>query len=116
MPEVVEDLKIKCLKKFPKSKIVGVYSPPFRKLNNQEKNDIINDINKCNPNFIWVGLGLPKQENWIMDNINKINELYRISKELNNDFQEYYLIQDPEIVVSNLDFMEQNRKKWRWSK
>ena len=78
VPEVVEDLKIKCLKKFPKSKIVGVYSPPFRKLNNQEKNDILNDINKCNPNFIWVGLGLPKQENWIMDNINKINVNFAI--------------------------------------
>ena len=31
-----------------------------------------------------------------INNINKINELYKVSKELNDDFQEYYLIQDPD--------------------
>mgnify|MGYP003689036361 CR=1 FL=1 len=51
-----------------------------------------------------------------IDNINKINELYKVSKELNDDFQEYYLIQDPEIVVpenvSNYkEIMEQNKEK-----
>jgi len=50
-----------------------------------------------------------------IDNINKINELYKTCKELNNDFQEYYLIQDPEIVVpesvSNYkEIMEQNKE------
>jgi len=52
-----------------------------------------------------------------IDNINKINELYKTSKELNDDFQEYYLIQDPEIIVPStplaenyLDFIEPKQK------
>ena len=72
-PSVVSNLKKECLKKFPKCKIVGTFSPPFRKLNNNERKEIINEINKHKPNFIWVGLGLPKQENWIMENIDNLN-------------------------------------------
>ena len=34
---------------------------------------MISEINSLKPDFIWIGLGLPKQENWIMRYINKID-------------------------------------------
>ena len=58
-------LKSKFQNQYPNSKIVGVYSPPFRQLTNIEEKKMIKNINMIKPNFIWVSLGLPKQENWI---------------------------------------------------
>mgnify|MGYP001259720352 CR=1 FL=1 len=59
-------LKYKFQNQYPNSKIVGVYSPPFRQLTNTEEKKMIENINMIKPNFIWVSLGLPKQESWIM--------------------------------------------------
>lgn len=50
---------------FPGLKIAGVYSPPFRKLTPQEDTEIVEMINRANPDVLWVALGLPKQEQWI---------------------------------------------------
>lgn len=55
--------------------IVGMYSPPFRNLTIEEDIDIINKINNSNPDFVWVGLGAPKQEIWMNNHRNKINAL-----------------------------------------
>ncbi|MEC0304934.1 WecB/TagA/CpsF family glycosyltransferase [Terribacillus saccharophilus] len=45
--------------------IVGTYSPPFRPLTEVEEKEIIKLINQTKPDFIWVGLGAPKQEEWM---------------------------------------------------
>lgn len=66
--------KMKCNleEKYPGLKIVGVYSPPFRKLTHEEDGKIIADINSCNADFVWVGLGAPKQEIWMAEHQGKI--------------------------------------------
>jgi len=61
--------------KYPKLKISGMHSPPFRKLSVEEDEEIISIINKENPDFLWVGLGAPKQEIWMSEHKNKINSL-----------------------------------------
>jgi N-acetylglucosaminyldiphosphoundecaprenol N-acetyl-beta-D-mannosaminyltransferase len=43
--ETLEELNKKLLLKFPNLKIVGSYSPPFRKLTEKEDEEIINKIN-----------------------------------------------------------------------
>ena len=53
------------VKRFPKLKIAGMYAPPFRPLNQEEDEAVIRRINEARPDFIWVGLGAPKQENWM---------------------------------------------------
>ena len=59
---------------FPNITICGFYSPPFKnKFSNQDNMDIINIINKSNPDVLWVGLSAPKQEKWIIDNIEKLD-------------------------------------------
>ncbi|MFZ0962702.1 MAG: WecB/TagA/CpsF family glycosyltransferase [Terriglobia bacterium] len=52
--------------KHPGVKIVGAYSPPFRELTPDEDAQVIEMINQANPDVLWVALGLPKQERWIV--------------------------------------------------
>lgn len=73
--EILDILKIKLNDKYPNMKIVGMYSPPFRRLIDEEDKEIIENINKANADFVWVGLGAPKQEIWMSEHKNKINGL-----------------------------------------
>lgn len=65
--ETLKKLKNKLNEKYPGIKIEGMYSPPFRKLTKEEDEKIIASINKSCPDFIWVGLGAPKQEVWMYE-------------------------------------------------
>lgn len=65
--------KLKC--EFPKIKIVGKYSPPFRSLTISEMKIINKNINESKADFVWVGLGAPKQEVWMYNNQEKVNGL-----------------------------------------
>lgn len=66
-------LKKKYEDKFKGLNVVGVYSPPFRSLTKKEEKDMIETINNLKPNFVWVSLGLPKQEQWIINYKDLIN-------------------------------------------
>ncbi len=50
----------------PGIKIVGGYSPPFRTLTEDEDDRIAEQINRDKPDVIWVGIGVPKQEKWMV--------------------------------------------------
>ena len=55
---------------FPHIKVVGAYSPPFKKKFSEEDNGLIVEmINKVKPDVLWVGMTAPKQEKWIYKNI-----------------------------------------------
>ena len=54
-------------------KIAGSYSPPFRKLTGEEDCMVMKMINDAQPDFIWVGLGAPKQEYWMAEHHGKID-------------------------------------------
>lgn len=70
--ETLDELKTKLIQKYPKLQIVGMFSPPFRKLTEEEDRKITNKINESNADFIWVGLGAPKQEIWMFEHKNKV--------------------------------------------
>lgn len=70
--ETLAKLKEELLKKYPDINIVGMYSPPFRPLSDEEDATDIKRINDTNPDFIWVGLGAPKQENWMAAHENRV--------------------------------------------
>ena len=59
-------------KLYPGIKIVGMYSPPFRPLTDEEDKYVCDEINRLHPDFIWVGIGAPKQEIWIQEHRSKI--------------------------------------------
>jgi N-acetylglucosaminyldiphosphoundecaprenol N-acetyl-beta-D-mannosaminyltransferase len=50
---------------FPDAKIVGRYSPPFRALTGEEEREIDRLLNAAEPDIVWVGLGAPKQDQWM---------------------------------------------------
>ncbi len=50
----------------PGIRIVGGYSPPFRSLTEEEEDAIADQINAANADVLWVGIGVPKQEKWMV--------------------------------------------------
>lgn len=70
--ETLEKFRLKMEKDFPDVRIAGMYSPPFRKLTAEEKIEVIEKINSANADFVWVGLGAPKQELWMAEHQGKI--------------------------------------------
>jgi N-acetylglucosaminyldiphosphoundecaprenol N-acetyl-beta-D-mannosaminyltransferase len=69
---VPELLGKKLTQKFPGMIVAGHYSPPFRPLTSAEDATVIRKINSADPDVLWVGLGLLKQEQWIREHLNKI--------------------------------------------
>ena len=58
---------------YPGVRISGSYSPPFRPLIEEENRKIIDTINSSGADFLWVGLGAPKQEKWIAANLKELH-------------------------------------------
>jgi N-acetylglucosaminyldiphosphoundecaprenol N-acetyl-beta-D-mannosaminyltransferase len=52
-------------RQYPGLTVAGAYSPPFRPMTEEEDEAAIRRINEAKPDVLWVGLGLPKQEQWI---------------------------------------------------
>jgi N-acetylglucosaminyldiphosphoundecaprenol N-acetyl-beta-D-mannosaminyltransferase len=50
---------------FPKLRLVGQVSPPFRALNAKEDDELIALITSSGARMLFVGLGCPKQEKWM---------------------------------------------------
>ncbi len=50
---------------YSNAEIVGSESPPFRELSDAEIKSSLDRIREAKPDFIWVGLGAPKQEIWM---------------------------------------------------
>jgi N-acetylglucosaminyldiphosphoundecaprenol N-acetyl-beta-D-mannosaminyltransferase len=64
-PETLEKLFSNLTHDYPQSTIAGMYSPPFRPMTEEEDEQIVERINETEPDFVWVGLGAPKQEKWM---------------------------------------------------
>ena len=71
--EVLKKLRKNLAKAYPGIQIVGMYSPPFRPLTVEEDQKICEEINKVHPDFLWVGIGAPKQEMWMWEHQEKIH-------------------------------------------
>ncbi|MBU9735568.1 WecB/TagA/CpsF family glycosyltransferase [Lachnospiraceae bacterium ASD3451] len=71
----LKKLADKLLESYPGITIAGMYSPPFRPLTNEEDRFIINKINSLEVDFIWIGLGAPKQEVFMAEHQGKITGL-----------------------------------------
>lgn len=63
--QTLEKLYQKLNEQYPGIQIAGMYSPPFRPMTEEEDAEVIERINQTEPDFVWVGLGAPKQEKWM---------------------------------------------------
>ena len=73
--ETLRTLRSTLKETYPNLNVVGMYSPPFNKKAQKEREKKINEINNLKVDFLWVGLGAPKQEEWMYIHKNKINAL-----------------------------------------
>ena len=64
-PETLQLLRKKVEERYPGVVISGMMSPPFREMTPQEDAQAVAEINATKPDFVWVGLGAPKQERWM---------------------------------------------------
>lgn len=60
---------------YPDLQVAGMYSPPFCQITKEEDREITEHINATEPDFIWVGLGAPKQEKWMAAHQGKVKGL-----------------------------------------
>lgn len=73
--DTLELLERKLNEAYPGIQIAGMYSPPFRPLTDEEDKVVIKRINDSKPDFVWIGLGAPKQEKWMAVHQGKIDGL-----------------------------------------
>lgn len=63
--DILVKIKDNLTNKYPQISIAGMYSPPFRDLTDEEDKNICDEINRLKPDYVWVGIGQPKQDNWL---------------------------------------------------
>ncbi len=125
--ETLSALEANLKERYPRLNIVGINSPPFRKLTPEEDAEIMQEISRARPDFLWVGLGAPKQERWMYEHKGKVDAVMLgvgaafdfhagTAKRAPKWIQEFYLewlyrlIQDPKrllkrYVRSNIQFI-----------
>ena len=70
---VIDAIKERAKTDFPNLKIVYAFSPPFRPLTDEEDAEITAEINCQKPDLLFMGLGCPKQENWMAAHKEKVS-------------------------------------------
>ena len=73
--ETLDILRKKIEENYPGAIIAGMYSPPFRPLTPEEDEEVVRRINETKPDFVWVGLGAPKQERWMAVHEDRVQAL-----------------------------------------
>jgi N-acetylglucosaminyldiphosphoundecaprenol N-acetyl-beta-D-mannosaminyltransferase len=66
-PGVAQQLKVAMERRFPGLQVVGTLSPPMGSVEQLATNDVADIINAAKPDFVWVGVGCPKQERWMAE-------------------------------------------------
>jgi N-acetylglucosaminyldiphosphoundecaprenol N-acetyl-beta-D-mannosaminyltransferase len=64
-PGVPEELARRLREAYPGVRVVGTISPPFREPTPEEEESLVAEINAAKPDYVWVGLGAPKQDLWV---------------------------------------------------
>jgi len=70
---VAELVSQKLTERYPCLITAGIYCPPFRSMTREEDQEMVDRINAAKPDILWVGLGLPKQERWIAEHIDRVS-------------------------------------------
>jgi N-acetylglucosaminyldiphosphoundecaprenol N-acetyl-beta-D-mannosaminyltransferase len=71
--EVLDGIRERARIDFPSLQIAYTHAPPFRELTPDEDAQIVENINTAGLNILFVGLGCPKQENWMAAHRDRID-------------------------------------------
>jgi N-acetylglucosaminyldiphosphoundecaprenol N-acetyl-beta-D-mannosaminyltransferase len=70
---IAEKTARELVRRYPGIQIAGQSSPPFRQLTRQEDADVCRQINESGADIVWVCLGCPTQEKWILEHRDLLN-------------------------------------------
>lgn len=65
-PGVADALADELSSRFPSLPVAGTFSPPFHELSDDDEAEIVAMINEAAPDIVWIGLGSPKQDYWMV--------------------------------------------------
>lgn len=71
-PEYLTVLQSFLHEKFPELEIAYANAPPFTETTPAENDEVIRDINRSGARILFVGLGCPKQERWMVEHKGRI--------------------------------------------
>lgn len=74
-PSTLASLRDVLLRSFPRLRIGGMHSPPFRELTTAEDDVETQMINASGAQVVFVGLGCPKQERWMAAHRGRIHSV-----------------------------------------
>ncbi len=100
-PGVAEAMIKNLRAKYPNMEVAGFYSPPFRRLTEEEDDEIVRDINHLEAQIVWVGLSTPKQEIWMSEHVGKIHGATLIGVGAAFDFHSGAVSRAPEWMRSS---------------
>jgi N-acetylglucosaminyldiphosphoundecaprenol N-acetyl-beta-D-mannosaminyltransferase len=114
----LERLTSRLSQRFPRSQIVGRYSPPFRPLSSAEADDAVAAINRSGADIVWVGLSTPAQERWMAEIRSRLEAPVLIGVGAAFNFHAGIVRQAPRIIQrSGLEWLfrllQEPRRLWR---
>lgn len=117
-PGTAESLKASLEAKVPGVNVVGTYTPPFRPLDREEQQKVVQTIAKLKPDIIWVGLSTPKQERFMADFLPRLDTTLMIGVGAAFDIHTGNLQDAPQWVKSlGLQWMhrliQEPRRLWK---
>jgi N-acetylglucosaminyldiphosphoundecaprenol N-acetyl-beta-D-mannosaminyltransferase len=68
LKRMIENLR----SRFPGLKVAYAFSPPFRRLTDEEDKRVVYEINSSGARILFVGLGCPKQEWWMAEHVDRV--------------------------------------------
>jgi len=71
--EVIFKLISRLQENVPGLQVAGTASPPFRNLTEEEDKQVIEGIRTAHPDLVWVGIGSPRQERWMVEHLNRLD-------------------------------------------
>ena len=115
---VATELKTRLAGRFPKARVVGTFTPPFRPLNAQELADLQRELECLKPDFFWVGLSTPKQERFMAAHLDLLDVQVMVGVGAAFDFHAGRVKQAPRWVQrSGFEWLyrlaQEPRRLWR---
>lgn len=97
-PGVAEELKTSLEARFPGVTVCGTYTPPFRPLEPNEEEELIEIVRIHRPDIIWVGLSTPKQERFMAGYLRKFHTTLMVGVGAAFDFHSGRVRQAPRWI------------------
>lgn len=61
--------------RIPGLEVVGIHTPPFRPLTEDEESQLLEEVRALQPHYFWVGLSTPKQERFMAGMIERLSQI-----------------------------------------